>query len=186
MRLSACVVAALLIGGCGSDTGDPAPAPTQTAGRAVTVELPPELPEPQAEPQVVPAKEEPAPAEPEAKAAAKSAEKAEKPKPRPEPVQEAAVTPEPPAPAAAEASAEATPPSEPRLVRTQLPLSEAQVARTIERIGYECGSVVGADRQEGGGEPVYKINCSSGAAYRGTTRNGRLFFRPWGSNPSRR
>jgi hypothetical protein len=29
------------------------------------------------------------------------------------------------------------------------------------------------------GQPVFRINCSSGAAYRGSTRNGRMYFRPW-------
>ena len=46
--------------------------------------------------------------------------------------------------------------------------------------------MVGADRQEGEGEPVYKINFLSSQAYRGTTRNGRLFVHPWSAGPSRR
>ena len=183
MRLSACVMAAILIGGCGSEADDAAVVPAQTGGRAVTVELPPELPEPALQPEAELGKEAPAPPVAEAKAAP---QKAEKPEPRVETLQKAVPAPEPPAPGAAEESAEAAQASEPALVPTRLPLSESQIAGTIERIGYECGSVVGADRQEGGGEPVYKINCSSGAAYRGTTRNGRLFFRPWGSPRSRR
>lgn len=185
MRLSACVMAAILIGGCGSEGDDAAAVPAQAPSAAVTVELPPELPESAPQPQAEPEKEAPAPAAQEAKAERESAEKSEKPKPPVETAQKAVPAPEP-GPAAAEESAKAAPSSEPTLVRARLPLSEAQLVRTIERIGYECGSVVGADRQEGEGEPVYRINCSSGAAYRGTTRNGRLFFRPWGSARSRR
>ena len=187
MRLSACVMAAILIGGCGSEGDDAAAVPAQAPGAAVTVELPPELPGSAPQPQTEPEEEAPAPAAQEAKAEPEPAEKAEKAKPPVETAQKAVPAPEPSTPAAAgEESAEAAPSSEPTLVRARLPLSEAQLVRTIERIGYECGSVVGADRQEGEGEPVYRINCSSGAAYRGTTRNGRLFFRPWGSARSRR
>ena len=186
MRLSACVVAALLIGGCGSEADDPARGRTQTASKAVTVELPPELPESPPQPQAELKEEAPAPPAAEVEPEQKPAEEAEKPKQRVEPTETAVAAAEPPGAAAAEEGAEAAPSAEPRLVRAPLPLSEAQLVRTIERIGFKCGSVVGADRQEGEGEPVYKINCSSGAAYRGTTRNGRLFFRPWGSAPSRR
>lgn len=184
MRLSACVVAAFLAASCGPASENGAPDPNATAGRAVTVELPPELPEPPPQSEAEPKKEEPPPAVEEKEAEPEPAEKAEKPKPRIEVAEKAVSAPEPAA--SAEEPTETAPSSEPRLVRSQLPISEGALVRTIERIGYECGSVVGADRQEGEGEPVYKINCSSGASYRGTTRNGRLFFRPWGARPSRR
>jgi outer membrane biosynthesis protein TonB len=51
-------------------------------------------------------------------------------------------------------------------------------ARTIDRIGFPCGRVVSSEAV-GSGQGTYKINCSSGEAYQGTTKRGHLFFRPW-------
>jgi hypothetical protein len=132
--------------------GEP-PAPAAPA----VAEAPPE-PEPPAE----------APP-PEAKAEEK---KPEPPKPE---VPESPPAPPEPEPEPVEPAPEA------RATGGRPPLPDAEVARTIDRIGYRCGSVVSAGREGGtaAGEPVYRINCSSGETYRGTTRRGRLFFRPW-------
>jgi len=75
---------------------------------------------------------------------------------------------QPPAPAAA---ADATP--------AQLPISNVQAARTIDRIGFSCGEVVSTERVLTDGGAVFRINCSSGQSYRGTTQRGRFRFRRW-------
>jgi outer membrane biosynthesis protein TonB len=58
------------------------------------------------------------------------------------------------------------------------PLGDTEIARTIDRIGFPCGRVVSSEAV-GSGQGTYKINCSSGEAYQGTTKRGHLFFRPW-------
>jgi hypothetical protein len=83
------------------------------------------------------------------------------------------------APAPETPKAEAAPADEPEDV--SLPLPRATIARTIERIGYSCGSVASAARVEAAaGETAYKITCSSGQAYRASDRTGRFRFRKWG------
>lgn len=106
-----------------------------------------------------------APAEDEDEARANQATEVE-PEPAPRPKQE------PPKPDAAADAA----PSEARL-----PVSREQAARTIDRIGFTCGEISSASRVEGGGEDAtyYKITCSSGDVYQGTSRDGRFRFRPW-------
>lgn len=70
-------------------------------------------------------------------------------------------------------------PSEPvGTTAAKLPLSDAVVARTIERIGYACGEVAGTtpindDTQVGS----YKVTCSSGDSYRASLVDGRYRFR---------
>jgi hypothetical protein len=61
----------------------------------------------------------------------------------------------------------------------QLPISNAQAARTIDRIGFSCGEVVSTERVLTDGGTVFRINCSSGQSYRGATQRGRLRFRRW-------
>ena len=62
----------------------------------------------------------------------------------------------------------------------KLPLPNAVVARTIERIGYACGQVTTTSAVEGAGGPAYKVTCSSGASYRASTVRGHLRFHVWG------
>lgn len=58
------------------------------------------------------------------------------------------------------------------------PLGDAEIARTIDRIGFPCGRVVSSEAVASA-QGIYKINCSSGESYQGTTKQGHLFFRPW-------
>jgi curved DNA-binding protein CbpA len=60
----------------------------------------------------------------------------------------------------------------------RLPLPNATIARTIERIGYACGSVASASAVDGA-EGVFKVNCSSGDSYRAAPVGGRYHFRRW-------
>ena len=72
----------------------------------------------------------------------------------------------------AEAAAD---PAEPQPVAASLPLPDAVVARTIERIGYSCGKVTGATA--GAAPGVYQVTCSSGDTYQATPVHGRYRFR---------
>jgi DnaJ-like protein len=58
----------------------------------------------------------------------------------------------------------------------KLPLPNATIARTIERIGYRCGRVVSTSAVEGAAG-VYNIACASGDSYRATPLHGRYHFR---------
>lgn len=60
-----------------------------------------------------------------------------------------------------------------------MPLPNRVVARTIERIGYSCGSVASTAPVEGA-PGVYKVTCSSGQSYRASPVNGRYRFRRLG------
>jgi curved DNA-binding protein CbpA len=57
-----------------------------------------------------------------------------------------------------------------------LPLTNATIARTIERIGYGCGRVVSATGVEGT-SGAFNITCSSGDTYRAAPVHGRYHFR---------
>ena len=61
-----------------------------------------------------------------------------------------------------------------------LPLPNKVIARTIERIGYSCGSVASTSPVEGGAPGVYKVTCASGQSYQAKPVNGRYRFRRWG------
>lgn len=74
------------------------------------------------------------------------------------------------------ASAEAAPQAaQAQPVAASLPLPDAVVARTIERIGYSCGKVTGATA--GSSPGVYQVTCSSGETYQATPVHGRYRFR---------
>jgi curved DNA-binding protein CbpA len=60
---------------------------------------------------------------------------------------------------------------------SSLPLPNATVARTIERIGYACGSVVSTTAIEGAGPGVFRVMCSSGDSYQARPVHGRYHFR---------
>jgi hypothetical protein len=60
-----------------------------------------------------------------------------------------------------------------------LPLSDRTVARTIERIGYRCGQVVGTSHVEGEASGVFKVVCSSGQSYQAKPVRGRYRFGRW-------
>lgn len=60
-----------------------------------------------------------------------------------------------------------------------LPLAAKVMARTIERIGYACGSVASATPADGAAAGVYKVTCTSGDTYRAAPVGGRYRFRRW-------
>ena len=69
--------------------------------------------------------------------------------------------------------------SEAASVPAALPLPNSVVARTIERIGYPCGTVASTSNVDGA-DGVFKVTCTSGAAYKATPVRGRYHFRRWG------
>ena len=91
-------------------------------------------------------------------------------------LQETAVEFSPPGPG--NSSTEAAPAV---VTNAKLPLPDATIARTIERIGYACGRVVSASVVEGV-DGAFKITCSSGDAYRAAPVGGRYHFRRWGDH----
>jgi hypothetical protein len=82
----------------------------------------------------------------------------------------------PPADDVAEASAQlAADPLAPQPAAAAMPLPNAVVARTIERIGYSCGEVASTSPMEGDG--VFKVTCTSGQSYRAAPVHGRYRFK---------
>jgi len=67
----------------------------------------------------------------------------------------------------------------PEAVPASLPLPNRVIARTIDRIGYSCGSVASATMVS---EGVYKITCTSGQSYQAAPVHGRYHFRRLGRN----
>ena len=65
--------------------------------------------------------------------------------------------------------------------KARLPLPGATIARTIQRIGYGCGSVISTSAVEGA-DGVFKVTCSSGDSYRAAPVGGRYHFRRWVSH----
>ncbi len=61
-----------------------------------------------------------------------------------------------------------------------MPLPSRVIARTIDRIGYSCGSVVSTSPVESAAPGVYKITCSSGQSFQAKPVNGRYRFRRTG------
>jgi len=62
-----------------------------------------------------------------------------------------------------------------------MPLPHKTVARTIDRIGYSCGSVASATPIEGTAG-IYKVTCSSGQSFQAKPVNGRYRFRRLAGN----
>jgi hypothetical protein len=60
-------------------------------------------------------------------------------------------------------------------VAARLPLADSTVARTIQRIGYPCGSV--ASTEDGGAAGVFVVTCTSGHSYRAAPVKGRYRFK---------
>lgn len=61
-------------------------------------------------------------------------------------------------------------------VSADLPLPGKVIARTIDRIGYSCGSVASATAIEGE-SGAFKVTCSSGQSYRAAPVHGRYRFK---------
>ena len=118
---------------------------------------------------------------PAAAPAAEAARPAAAPAPReaadePRLVLASAATPEAVEPAAAE-TVPAAPLPEPAAAAPSRPaLSDAMIAHTLGRIGFPCGRVVSTSPVEDG---AWRIECSSGASYRGSDRSGRMRFKRW-------
>lgn len=60
-------------------------------------------------------------------------------------------------------------------VSPALPLSNAAIARTLGKIGYPCGKVSSTEAVGG----AFKVNCTSGHAYKAAPVKGRYRFRRW-------
>ena len=60
-----------------------------------------------------------------------------------------------------------------------LPISNTAIARTIERIGYACGSVDSTAPVDAAGAGIFKVSCTSGDSYRAAPIRGRYHFRRW-------
>lgn len=194
-RLPSSLLAILMLGACGSSGSEPAA--QEQAPSGVTLELPapepyrpeldqnvsiPEAPGPAAEiadPVAPPEAPEPAPPEtkaaekkaPEKKAAEKKADDQER---STAPAGAALVEKNDAATAGRNKSDTDAVPTRPG----RPPLGDAEIARTIDRIGFPCGRVVSSEAVASA-QGIYKINCSSGESYQGTTKQGHLFFRPW-------
>jgi hypothetical protein len=66
-------------------------------------------------------------------------------------------------------------------VASTMPLPHKTVARTIDRIGYRCGSVASATPVEGAAG-VYTVTCTSGQSFQAKPVNGRYRFRRLAKN----
>lgn len=85
---------------------------------------------------------------------------------------------DPLAPSPENATAATAAPASVVTASANLPLPNATIARTIERIGYACGSVASAAAVDGA-SGAFKITCSSGDSYRAAPVGGRYHFRRW-------
>jgi hypothetical protein len=177
-RLWACAAALSGLASCGDGTagGDAA-----QAGGGVTVELPEPTERPangttaevaaEVDEAAVPDSTNAAQATKNEVQAARSGAKTEEPVREPRPTADADVD-VATAPAAEEA-AEADEPA----ASGSLPLPNGVIVRTIEKIGFPCGSIASSSKVEGtSASSDYIIRCSSGASYRASNRSGRYRF----------
>lgn len=67
------------------------------------------------------------------------------------------------------------------MVAASMPLPHRTVARTLDRIGYRCGTVTSTTPVDGS-SGVYKVNCTSGQSFQAKSVNGRYRFRRLASN----
>jgi len=80
-----------------------------------------------------------------------------------------------PQPVEAAAAEPAAQPDAAQMVSASMPLPDRVVARTLDKIGYSCGSVASTAAE--GASGVFKITCSSGQTYRATPVHGHYRFR---------
>jgi hypothetical protein len=80
-----------------------------------------------------------------------------------------------------QANAQAVTESRPVEAAAALPLPNAVIARTIERIGYACGKVASTTAVGGESRGAFKVSCTSGLSYQATPVRGRYHFRRLGS-----
>lgn len=181
------VVAVAFLGAwAGLEAGN-GPGPPQPE-HDVKIALPPAQPPPTAaapSPAPVRGLEEVRPARPmhRAVAVAQAVRTVTTPRPAPTEGQQAEVTQsaqsQPQQDAAEQAVAESSPVAP---VAANLPLPNAVIARTIERIGYACGRVASTTAPEGGAPGVFRVTCTSGNSYQASPVRGRYHFRRVGSH----
>lgn len=173
-----CLVAALALAGCGEIPGGAGDAKPEAAnGSGLTIDLPEpvadEVEKDAADSAV--AKPVPPPATnkaPSIPAGAQPAPEAppERKAPAPSDPRQAEVPERAPGQAAAAPAAGTSGP----------PLPNSVIARTLDRIGFRCGSVVSTDRVDAlDGGSAYKVTCSSGQSYRASDQTGRYRFSKW-------
>lgn len=85
----------------------------------------------------------------------------------------------PPEQTAADPLAPAAADSGPQPVAASMPLPSGVVARTIERIGYSCGSIASTSAVDGS-PGVFTVTCTSGQRYQASPVHGRYRFRRLG------
>jgi outer membrane biosynthesis protein TonB len=169
----------LALAGCDDP---PAQKPQRQTSGALTIELPEPVTEPSRaapsaeekaiEPKPAPAEERPTPAAEEKSKLEAAAQETSSPSTAAEP------TPTTPPEAAPEEGADATPAASTQTARPPLP--NRVMARTLDRIGFRCGSVTSSVRLEGDEPSAFQITCSSGQSYRASNRTGRYRFSKWG------
>ena len=69
-------------------------------------------------------------------------------------------------------------PASATVTAASMPLSDATVARTIQRIGYSCGKVASTSAGDGAG--VFTVTCTSGQSFQARPVRGRYHFRRLG------
>jgi hypothetical protein len=174
-RLWACAAALSGLASCGEGTagGDATqagasvtvelPEPTETPANGTTVEVSAEAALPDSTNAAQAAKNE--------VQAAKPAARTEDPRREPRPTADADVDAN-----TATAMEKAAAADEPA-ASGSLPLPAAVIVRTIEKIGFPCGSIASSSKVEGpSASSDYIIKCSSGASYRASNRSGRYRF----------
>ncbi len=62
------------------------------------------------------------------------------------------------------------------IASASMPISNATIAQTIGRIGYDCGQVASTAPV---GDGVFKVTCTSGHAYQARPVGGRYRFKRW-------
>ena len=164
---SGCLAGLLLVSACGDVSRNKA----EVANEGLVVELP----EPAAPPvkaaapvkaEAIDGKEAPVTDAPSERLPEKAVEepKPKKAESEPQPAEEAPPADEAPRPAPQAAPARAL-------------LPDAVIARTLDRIGFPCGSVTSSARMEGSDDPTaLKVTCSSGQTYRASSKTGRYRF----------
>jgi hypothetical protein len=180
-RLSSSWTAALLVlFGCGEPSSKQTTQKPETPiGTGLTIELPEPVAElatsaPLAEKAEL-AEAKPAPVDEPSPTAAASEKKGPEDTRKKVP---AAPEPQPPAPGEAPpTAAEVDPAPRPSASSSRPPLPDTVIARTLDRIGFRCGSVTSTGRIEGSDDPsAYRVTCSSGQSYRASARSGRYRF----------
>ena len=174
------VVAACVLGGLAGWWSSGAVGETPQSGNVVSLQLPPAKPVADTAPEIA---APPVPTVPEARTARSNTATFATQIERESPVAELPAAEEPTQeiqaePSVGQQATEEAPTASP--VAAAMPLPNRTIARTIERIGYSCGSVASTAPVEGEAAGVFKVTCSTGQAYQARPVNGRYRFKRWG------